>query len=60
MIGVIRERMPTGGSGGSQAAEDFNSDVYIPLSTSVARFGEIIYRPHVRLVHAASRSSSAR
>jgi putative ABC transport system permease protein len=42
VIGVIRERMPTGGSGGSQAAEEFNRDVYIPLSTTVARFGKII------------------
>ncbi len=42
VIGVIQERMPTGGSGGSQAAEEFNNDIYIPLETSVARFGEII------------------
>ncbi len=42
VIGVLRERMPTGGSGGSQAAEEYNSDVYIPLNTSVARFGEVI------------------
>jgi putative ABC transport system permease protein len=34
--------MPTGGSGGSQAAEDFNSDVYIPLQTCKVRFGERI------------------
>jgi putative ABC transport system permease protein len=43
VVGVIRERMPTGGSGGSQAAEDFNNDVYIPLSTCRARFGERIF-----------------
>jgi putative ABC transport system permease protein len=42
VIGVIRERMPTGGSGGSQAAEEYNRDIYIPLTTSTARFGEII------------------
>ena len=30
------ERMPTGGSGGSQAAEDFNNDVYIPFETCKA------------------------
>jgi putative ABC transport system permease protein len=42
VIGVIRERMPTGGSGGSQAAEEYNKDIYIPLNTSTARFGEII------------------
>jgi putative ABC transport system permease protein len=42
VIGVLRERMPTGGTGGSQAAEEFNRDIYIPLSTTVARFGKII------------------
>jgi putative ABC transport system permease protein len=43
VVGVIRERMPTGGSGGSQAAEDFNNDVYMPLETCRARFGERIF-----------------
>jgi len=42
IIGVISERMPTGGVGGSQAAEEFNSDVYIPLRTCQVRFGERI------------------
>ena len=42
VVGVIRDRMPTGGTGGSQAAEEFNRDIYIPLHTSVARFGEVI------------------
>jgi putative ABC transport system permease protein len=42
VIGVMRDRMPTGGSGGSQAAEDYNHDVYIPLHTCRARFGGII------------------
>jgi putative ABC transport system permease protein len=42
VIGVVRERMPTGGTGGSQAAEDYNRDVYIPLRTSRRRFGDII------------------
>jgi putative ABC transport system permease protein len=42
VVGVISERMPTGGSGGSQAAEEFNRDIYISLNSSVARFGEII------------------
>jgi putative ABC transport system permease protein len=42
VVGVIRERVPTGGSGGSQAAEDFNSDIYIPLQTCKARYGERI------------------
>jgi putative ABC transport system permease protein len=42
VIGVIKDRMPTGGTGGSQAAEDFNNDVYIPLQTARRRFGDII------------------
>jgi putative ABC transport system permease protein len=42
VVGVLKERMPTGGSGGSQAAEDFNDDVYIPLKTCRVRFGDII------------------
>lgn len=42
VVGVLRDRMPTGGSGGSQAAEDFNHDVYIPLRTCMVRFGERI------------------
>jgi putative ABC transport system permease protein len=33
VVGVAAERMPTGGTGGSQAAEDYNHDMYIPLST---------------------------
>src|SRR5262249_11388061 len=40
VVGVIQERMPTGGTGGSQAAEDYNHDVYIPLQTCKVRFGE--------------------
>lgn len=45
VIGVLRDRMPTGGSGGSQAAEDFNSDIYIPLQTCNVRYGaRFVYR----------------
>jgi putative ABC transport system permease protein len=43
VVGVVKERMPTGGSGGSQAAEDFNRDVYIPFQTSRKRFGDVIF-----------------
>ncbi|MBP3956660.1 ABC transporter permease [Gemmata sp. G18] len=42
VVGVLKERMPTGGSGGSQAAEDYNRDIYIPIRTSRRRFGEVI------------------
>jgi putative ABC transport system permease protein len=43
VVGVVKERMPTGGAGGSQSAEDYNRDIYIPLRTSTRRFGEVIY-----------------
>ena len=43
VVGVVDERMPTGGSGGSQAAEDFNNDVYIPIGTAEARFGKTVF-----------------
>jgi putative ABC transport system permease protein len=33
VVGVAADRMPTGGTGGSLAAEDYNNDLYIPLST---------------------------
>jgi putative ABC transport system permease protein len=42
VVGVVRERMPTGGTGGSQAAEEYNKDIYVPLKTSVDFFGEVI------------------
>jgi putative ABC transport system permease protein len=42
IVGVLKDRMPTGGTGGSQAAEDYNHDVYIPLETCKVRFGETI------------------
>ena len=42
VIGVCADRMPTGGSGGSQAAEDYNHDVYLPLSTTRGRIGETV------------------
>ncbi|MFO0848229.1 MAG: ABC transporter permease [Gemmataceae bacterium] len=42
VVGVCADRMPTGGSGGSQAAEDFNHDIYVPFSTARARVGEVV------------------
>jgi putative ABC transport system permease protein len=42
VIGVLKDRMPAGGSGGASHAEDFNNDVYIPLKTCRARYGEKI------------------
>jgi putative ABC transport system permease protein len=43
VVGVADERMPTGGSGGSMAAEDFNNDVYIPINTAAGRFGKTVF-----------------
>ena len=43
VVGVAEDRMPTGGSGGSQSAEDFNDDVYIPLQTVRSWFGDRIF-----------------
>src|SRR5206468_3130467 len=43
VVGVAEERMPTGGSGGSQAAENFNDDVYIPIGTAEGRFGKTVF-----------------
>ncbi len=42
VIGVTAERASTGAAGGSLAGQDFNRDVYIPLNTCRARFGERI------------------
>jgi putative ABC transport system permease protein len=44
VIGVVDERMPTSGSGGSQAAEDFNNDLYIPIGTAMGRFGKTVFQ----------------
>jgi len=42
VVGLLKPRTPTGAAGGSSSAEDFNHDVYIPMETCRARFGEII------------------
>jgi putative ABC transport system permease protein len=40
VVGVLRERAAGAAAGGSsQTAEDFNSDVYIPLQTCKVRYG---------------------
>ena len=41
VVGVIKERTPMTSGGGN--AEDFNSEVYIPLSTCRGRYGEKVY-----------------
>jgi putative ABC transport system permease protein len=42
VVGVTADRTPTGGTGGSQAVEDFNGDIYIPFNTCRARVGETV------------------
>lgn len=42
IIGVTSYRAPSAGTGSSLAAQDFNKDVYIPLTTDRARFGDIL------------------
>ncbi len=42
IVGVTSYKAPSSGTGSSLAAQDFNRDIYIPLTTDRARFGEII------------------
>ncbi len=42
VIGVTKERASTAAIGGSLSGQEFNKDVYIPLSTCKLRFGERI------------------
>jgi putative ABC transport system permease protein len=42
VVGVTSYKAPSGGTGSSLAAQDFNKDVYIPLTADRARFGEVI------------------
>ena len=40
VIGVVAEKMSSAGAGSSLAAQDFNRDIYIPLTTDHRRIGE--------------------
>lgn len=42
VIGVLEEKDPTAGIGGSLAAQDFSNDVYIPISTLWVRIGDAV------------------
>lgn len=42
IIGVAARRTPSGGAGTSLAGQDFNKDIYVPLTTDRVRFGELI------------------
>ncbi len=43
VIGVMQPRTAMAGIGGSLAAQDFNLDVYLPITTFWRRIGDIIY-----------------
>ncbi len=42
VVGVMQPRAPTAAVGGSLAAQDFSSDVYIPIQTLWKRIGDLI------------------
>jgi putative ABC transport system permease protein len=42
VVGVTAQKAPSAGAGSSLAAQDFNKDVYIPLTTDRARFGDVL------------------
>ena len=43
VVGVCKPKMPSAGIGGSFAAQDFSSDVYIPITTLWWRIGDVIF-----------------
>ena len=43
IVGVLRYRTPSAAIGGSLEAQDFNNDVYIPISTIRQRIGDFVY-----------------
>ncbi len=42
VVGITKERDPSAAIGGSLAAQNFNMDIYIPLSTLRARIGDMV------------------
>ena len=44
VVGVIAEKMSSAGSGSSLSAQDFNRDIYIPLTTDHKRIGKILFQ----------------
>lgn len=42
VVGVMKDRTPSAGIGGSLAAQEFNKDVYIPIHTLWTRIGDVI------------------
>ncbi len=44
VVGVTHWRTPSAGIGSSLSAQDYNLDIYIPLTTDRARIGEYLFR----------------
>lgn len=42
VVGVMKPRTASAGIGGSLAAQDFNNDVYVPISTLWSRVGDMV------------------
>ena len=42
IVGVTSYKAPSAGTGSSLSAQEFNRDVYIPISTDRVRFGEVL------------------
>ncbi len=42
VVGVMKSRAPSAGIGGSLAAQEFDADVYVPISTLWSRLGDLI------------------
>lgn len=42
VVGVMKDRTPSAGIGGSLAAQEFNKDVYIPIHTLWTRIGDVV------------------
>jgi putative ABC transport system permease protein len=43
VIGILEYRTPTAAIGGSLEAQDFNTDIYIPITTMRQRIGDFVY-----------------
>jgi putative ABC transport system permease protein len=43
VIGILQYRTPTAAIGGSLEAQDFNTDIYIPITTMRQRIGDYVY-----------------
>ena len=43
VVGVLQYRTPTAAIGGSLDAQDFNTDIYIPITTMRQRIGDFVY-----------------